>query len=30
MKSAFLDFDQRLDIITTVIKPRYAALRSLA
>ncbi|MBB5854997.1 adenosine deaminase [Amycolatopsis umgeniensis] len=27
MKSAFLDFDQRLDIITTVIKPGYAALR---
>ncbi|MFI7118395.1 adenosine deaminase [Amycolatopsis sp. NPDC049868] len=27
MKSAFLDFDQRLDIINTVIKPGYAALR---
>ncbi|RSM54191.1 adenosine deaminase [Amycolatopsis sp. WAC 01376] len=30
MKSAFLDFDQRLDTINTVIKPGYAALRSLA
>ncbi|QXV59869.1 adenosine deaminase [Amycolatopsis sp. TNS106] len=30
MKSAFLDFDQRLDIINTVIKPGYASLRSLA
>ncbi|WP_410656438.1 adenosine deaminase [Amycolatopsis sp. lyj-112] len=26
MKSAFLDFDQRLEIINTVIKPGYAAL----
>ncbi len=24
MKSAFMDFDQRLDIINTVIKPWYA------
>jgi adenosine deaminase len=27
MKSAFLDFDQRLDLINNVIKPGYAALR---
>lgn len=26
MKSAFIHFDQRLDIIDTIIKPRYAAL----
>ena len=26
MKSAFIDFDQRLDIINTVIKPAYAPL----
>lgn len=26
MKSAFLDFDQRLELINTVIKPGYAAL----
>lgn len=26
MKSAFLDFDQRLELISTVIKPGYAAL----
>lgn len=26
MKSAFLDFDQRLDIIDRVIKPGYAPL----
>ena len=26
MKSAFLDFDQRLDLINNVIKPGYAAL----
>lgn len=28
MKSAFAPFDQRLDIINTVIKPGYAALRN--
>lgn len=28
MKSAFLRFDKRLDMINTVIKPRYAALMS--
>ena len=27
MKSAFLPFDQRLDLITHVIKPGYAVLR---
>ena len=27
MKSAFLPFDQRLDLINGVIKPGYAALR---
>jgi adenosine deaminase len=26
MKSAFIDFDQRLELINTVIKPGYAAL----
>jgi adenosine deaminase len=26
MKSAFLPFDQRLDIIDRVIKPEYAAM----
>jgi adenosine deaminase len=26
MKSAFLDFDQRLDLINNVIKPGYAEL----
>ncbi len=27
MKSAFIPFDERIEIINTVIKPRYAALR---
>ena len=30
MKSAFLPFDQRLDIIDRVIKPEYAALAAAA
>jgi len=30
MKSAFLPFDERLDIIERVVKPGYAALPELA
>jgi hypothetical protein len=28
MKSAFIPFDERLDIINTRIKPSYAALKA--